>query len=74
MSVQYRVRDMIPLVDPAEVRGVFLAGGYRALERRYSPDNEVVQMLIAHAGGDDLRRERAAMQVTGRKCGGRRHV
>lgn len=61
----------IDQIDPAEVREVFLRGGWKSLERTYGMSNAVLMQLIAKAGGSALLAERRAVQRTGRKAGGR---
>lgn len=58
-------------VDIEEFRDVFLKRGWRGIERNYGSSSAVLMRLIAAAGGLDLLRERAAVQKTGRKAGGR---
>lgn len=70
MSVTYRP-PTIPAVDPAEVRAVFLRGGWRLLERNYGSSSAVLQQLIALAGGPELLAERRKVQRCGRKAGKR---
>lgn len=57
--------------DPAEIRDVFLRRGWRGLERNFGSSNAVLMQLIALAGGQALLAERAAVQATGRKAGGK---
>lgn len=57
--------------DPAEVRAVFLARGWRGLEKNYGHSSPVLMQLIERAGGKALLAERAALQKCGRKAGGK---
>jgi hypothetical protein len=58
-------------IDPAEIREVFLKGGWKLMERTYGLGNSKLMQLLAAAGGKDLLAERRAVQRTGRKAGGR---
>lgn len=64
----YRTSSAIA-ADPAEVREVFLRGGWRALERNYGASTPVLLQLIARAGGAALLAERRAIQTSGRRAG-----
>lgn len=73
MSVTYR-GGYVMTVDPAEVREVFLRSGWRGMERNYGSSSAVLMQLIARAGGKALLAERAAVQRSGRRAGGKREM
>lgn len=62
-------RGNVMSADPAEVRAVFLARGWKGLERNYGYSNAVLMQLIERSGGSALLAERRAVQPTGRRAG-----
>lgn len=70
MSVAYRPQPA-QRYNPEEVRSIYQRGGWRLLERNYGTSSPVIQQLIAIIGGQEAKQERAAVQRTGRKAGGR---
>lgn len=59
------------IVNVEEIRATFLRGGHKLVERNFGHSNEVNRQLIALSGGNVLKAQRAAVQRTGRKAGGR---
>jgi hypothetical protein len=59
------------IVNVEEIRSTFLRGGHKLVERNFGHSNEVNRQLLLLAGGNALKAQRAAVQRTGRKAGGR---
>ena len=54
---------------PEGFAAVFIEHGWRGVERSYGGRSHEHNAWIEACGGDELRRQRAARQGTGRKCG-----
>ena len=54
---------------PPNFAAVFIEHGWRGIERCFGGRSHEHNAWIAACGGGELRRQRAARQVTGRKCG-----